>query len=609
MATLSISGDNASYTLTLSGMSTSKRYHVFVADLNSDGTANGYYCRRSSIGSSSSWTYSGSSSSSYSGYPRLVQVYQTDSATPFNVGTKYTSSQISSGLSGTGWSTVASEYIPAASTSSTLTVNMPSVVNSITFTNGNTATNRSGTGYISYSSAVKISSVSIAGGYSSWSGTLYWSNGTNTFAFATVNNGSVSVYNTSSQESIDYTGNRTITVTAVQSSTTIYYKYRYIVESTGATLEDSSVYSTSTTLSPAVAYITLSDIPQPTNTDYIKTGSYSGEAHCSINVSSDYASCTGTSASDPSIIGVKVQFNRKIFYYQYQYIKPDGSILETSNVYAQDASLSTTYISVILSDIPQPSTSGYTKTGSYRGIAHCSINTESDYASCSSTSTSDPSIIGVEVRPTVKIFYYQYRYLTPNGVTIKDSNIYAQDATYSTSQISVRLADIPGPNVGRWEKSGQYSGVAHCSINMEGGYALCSSTSTADPSIIGVYCEQEPIDRFTWLGSDLQDNAAFASGKYISDAITASGWNTMYEKIKELAEATGGQFDYDAVSKGDAITATEFNYMRWGIINLPWHGSLPNAVAAEMPIFADYFNGSVSLKSALNAAIDGFNNQ
>ncbi len=499
--------------------------------------------------------------------------------------------------------------VTAVQSSATLTVNMPSVVNSITFTNGNTATNRSGTGYISYSSAVKIRSVSIAGGYSSWSGTLYWSNGTNTFAFATVNNGSVSVYSTSSQESIDYTGNRTIIVTAVQSSTTIYYKYRYIVESTGATLEDSSVYSVPTELSPAVAYVTLSNIPQPTNTDYVKTGSYIVVAHCSINREDGYASCSGTSASDPSIIGVKVQFNKKIFYYQYQYIKPDGSVLETSNIYAKGATLQTTSITVKLSDIPQPSSSGYTKTGSYTVVAHCSINLEDGYASCSSTSTSDPSIIGVKVRPAIKIFYYQYRYLTPNRRTIKNSNIYAQDATYFDSRISVRLADIPGPNVGRWEKSGEYSNVAHCSIDMEGGYALCSSTSTADPSIIGVYCEQEPISRFTWLGSDPQDNAAFASGKYISDAITASGWNAMYAKIKELAEATGGQFDYDAVSKGDQITATEFNYMRLGIINLPWHGSLPNAVAADMPIFADYFNGSVSLKSALNAAIDGFNNQ
>lgn len=54
-----ISGDNSSYTVTITGMSTSIRYHVFIADLNTDGTYGYYYCRRSSLGTSSSWSYSG----------------------------------------------------------------------------------------------------------------------------------------------------------------------------------------------------------------------------------------------------------------------------------------------------------------------------------------------------------------------------------------------------------------------------------------------------------------------------------------------------------------------------------------------------------------------
>ena len=81
MANLSISGDNSSYTLTLSGMSTSLRYHVFIADLSSSGGINGYKCVRSSKGTSSSWTYNGSSNAPYSNYERGVYVRSTSSQT------------------------------------------------------------------------------------------------------------------------------------------------------------------------------------------------------------------------------------------------------------------------------------------------------------------------------------------------------------------------------------------------------------------------------------------------------------------------------------------------------------------------------------------------
>ena len=109
MATLSISGDNSSYKITLSGMSTSIRYHVFVADLSSSGTVTGYKCVRSSLGSSSTWTYSGSSNSPYSGYARSVYVYTSTAATSHSVGTIYTYDQMRNGCT-----YMDSDSIPAA---------------------------------------------------------------------------------------------------------------------------------------------------------------------------------------------------------------------------------------------------------------------------------------------------------------------------------------------------------------------------------------------------------------------------------------------------------------------------------------------------------------
>lgn len=97
MATLTVSGNNASYTLSLSGMSTSTRYHVFIADLSSSGAVTGYKCVRSSLGSSSTWTYDGSSSSPYSNYGRSVYVYTSTAATSHSVGTIYTYDEMRSG--------------------------------------------------------------------------------------------------------------------------------------------------------------------------------------------------------------------------------------------------------------------------------------------------------------------------------------------------------------------------------------------------------------------------------------------------------------------------------------------------------------------------------
>lgn len=97
MATLTVSGNNASYTLFLSGMSTSTRYHVFIADLSSSGAVTGYKCVRSSLGSSSTWTYDGSSSSPYSNYGRSVYVYTSTAATSHSVGTIYTYDEMRSG--------------------------------------------------------------------------------------------------------------------------------------------------------------------------------------------------------------------------------------------------------------------------------------------------------------------------------------------------------------------------------------------------------------------------------------------------------------------------------------------------------------------------------
>lgn len=62
-------------------------YAIFVADLNTDGSISGYYCRYRGKPTQTSVTYNGSTSETYSKYIRPVYLVYTD--TYFSVGTKY----------------------------------------------------------------------------------------------------------------------------------------------------------------------------------------------------------------------------------------------------------------------------------------------------------------------------------------------------------------------------------------------------------------------------------------------------------------------------------------------------------------------------------------
>ena len=223
MATLSVSGNNSSYTITLSGMSTSTRYHVFIADLSSSGSVTGYKCIRTSLGSSSTWTYNGSSNSPYSNYSRSVYVYTSTAKTSHSVGTIYTYDEMRKGCT-----FMDSDTIPAVSGGGggkILTVgSWPSILLSVSVTSG---TFTSDNNAIPFSKTQYIESIQLTNAAKSnyWTGTLYWgtSSGSTTYKIATINGGSVA-YN-SSIESIDYSGSsRSIYFIAVGSNC---YRVRY----------------------------------------------------------------------------------------------------------------------------------------------------------------------------------------------------------------------------------------------------------------------------------------------------------------------------------------------------------------------------------------------
>lgn len=114
------------------------------------------------------------------------------------------------------------------------------------------------------------------------------------------------------------------------------------------------------------------------------------------------------------------------------------------------------------------------------------------------------------------------------------------------------------------------------------------------------------IDLFYW-DSAATDASLIKKGQPISN-LSAARWNKLLAKIQELAEAEGDSYSYSGVSSGSTIYATSFNSVRTAISNRTGYGTLPAAQNKGNEIKAALFEGSGSLKSALNAAINHYNN-
>ena len=142
--------------------------------------------------------------------------------------------------------------------------------------------------------------------------------------------------------------------------------------------------------------------------------------------------------------------------------------------------------------------------------------------------------------------------------------------------------------------------------------SLSSSDATVsyDYTINRVYAEitagKKSIDLFYW-DSASTDSLLIAKGQPISN-MTAARWNRFKAKIAELAAAEGGSYSYSTVEKGDTFYATEFNSVRTAIMNRSGYGTLPAAQSSGKAVKAALFEGSGSLKTALNAAITHYNN-
>ncbi len=140
------------------------------------------------------------------------------------------------------------------------------------------------------------------------------------------------------------------------------------------------------------------------------------------------------------------------------------------------------------------------------------------------------------------------------------------------------------------------------------GYTLLgwstSSVGSTNADYYAVWAKKK-IELFYW-DSSTTDSTLIAKGQPISN-MTAARWNRFKAKIAELAEAEGGSYSYSDVATGDTFYAAEFNEVRTAIMNRSGYGTLPAAQASGKAVKASLFEGSGSLKTALNAAITHYN--
>ena len=139
------------------------------------------------------------------------------------------------------------------------------------------------------------------------------------------------------------------------------------------------------------------------------------------------------------------------------------------------------------------------------------------------------------------------------------------------------------------------------SSDAEVSYAYTTSRVYAE-----ITATKGSIDLFYWSSAST-DASLIAAGQPISN-MTAARWNRFKAKIAELAAAEGGSYSYSTVASGDTFYATEFNAVRTAIMNRSGYGTLPAAQSSGNAVKASLFEGSGSLKTALNAAITHYNN-
>lgn len=583
------------YSVTLSSMTIGTVYAILIQDLNSDGSSNGYDCVWKSGATSSTVTLNRTTTSTFSKYPRKIGFFQGTFNT--SVGTHITDAQFNSWADGTG---TISAWGGGGSTGYVLQVasdGWPSILYSVKVTSG---TFTSSNNAINYSTRQYITQITLTGTAinNRWTGNIYWKNASGSrFLVATVTNGSVSLAN--SIEPIDCTGNRIISFVAEGSyntGTRVYLRCGIGISSYIVQYTDYDGIVTNKTISS-------------TSNTYIDVKKNSTIYASSPNYVTDY--------KGP---------------YHFQQWSTDFGSVTTENI-GTDVTVGSTSLYLKLVGIHRPWKVTYDANG---GTWTSSVTNPELVEYSGKASIADYSL--AVSRKNYKLLGWFTS--ATGGTQWAATNIVQQDMTlYAHWELTIATITLYG-NGGLWGGNLQYR-----SFEKEVGdiinladygpngtpplgrayYSLVgwstSPTGTAAWDVNGTiavgatdasyYAVWEPhIELFYWDGgTGSADSSIIAKGLPVTN-LTASRWNRFKKKINEITQAqTGKAWSYTTTSSGDSITAIEVLNARNAIAALNGNVPLPTAtqLATGKEILASYFNGSGSLKDALNIVISNYN--
>lgn len=305
-------------------------------------------------------------------------------------------------------------------------------------------------------------------------------------------------------------------------------------------------------------------------------------------------------------------------YYQVHAFANGGKFSDgTTDYYTDLAASATVSIDFDLSTLKTPSRGGYTFKGWGYSSNATQYYTGTIPISATSQDSNDPTIYNLYAI-WAKTEYTCYIKI---GTGINSASVYVDGALKSDIRDKVYHAITVNYD----------STITVSSIAKATGYArpyifkfYQTSTSTTPTSTLErdtdtpsytystsrFYAEitatKSTIDLFYWQNS-AWDAANIKKGQPISN-LTATRWNNLMAKIQELAEAEGDNYSYSRVSSGATIYASSFNSVRAAISNRTGYGTLPSSQSKGDSVKAALFEGSGSLKSAINAAINHYNN-
>ena len=474
---------------------------------------------------------------------------------------------------------------------------MPNILSSVYFNDGTSITQSNKS--CSFANTKYIRSISLTSAGLAWSGTLYWSSssGGTTYPIADITNGSISYR--SSIESIDFNNrSRTIYFTAVGQTT---YKYRIHAMTTadgsyfsGGSQDyyapSSSTWYTSTTVSNT---FNLNNLPTPIRAYYKLVGWA-------------YTNTTDTSQAHTGEVSVSGTTDGKVTNFYAVWSLAPTIVLSANGGVFQDTQSTT-------KEYPRQTPGNAFYFSGPSGLV----------------SRTGYKLLGWSANDTATTAGYD-----PDGwVTVGNSTVQRYYAVWQKSRATLTFYGNGGLWNGNLQKQsktyevGETVSFATYSNNLvRAGHSLLgwstSSTATTaswDPNgIVTVGATdadyyavwQKHIDLFYWYGNDSQDAAKIAKGQPVTN-LTATIWNEFKSRINQLTIAkTGNSWSYSTVSSGDSITAAEVLAARNALAALNNNVPLPtaNQLQTGKQILASYFNGTGSLKAALNIIINNYNN-